>query len=278
LLNLSLKYMFSIYPENHWVTRQNLLASTFFIFDTILNRLRLTVEREYHQYQRLHKQLYKDILERKTVKLASHLWPHILQAPSIEPSTTPDGSFLCQINLANQLREYNSNRYRQTGYEPKLSLEPSCLSNFWKSSMLFLARSMWYRLVIKKLPTRLLIHQMGHIDTPKCLLCDEVENWDHLLVGCSVRWEIWEHALGVYYLVLSFTQSDVLQSLQLFSPPFSILGRKRFYTILPTIQWFIWWNYWNYVFDQQLICNSTIIRIIISQISVLLSPPSSTLE
>ncbi|SAL96807.1 hypothetical protein [Absidia glauca] len=64
------------------------------------------------------------------------------------------------------------------------------------------------------------------------------------------------------------------RAIQLSPTPSSILDQKRFYTILSTIQWCIWKAYWNFVFGQQPVRPSAILKTVITNVSVLLSPAS----
>ncbi|SAL98540.1 hypothetical protein [Absidia glauca] len=110
------------------------------------------------------------------------------------------------------------------------------------------------------------------IESPECLLCrTHIEDMDHLLATCSVRWAIRVSALSIYYPDLSFVPSDILTAIQLAPTPSSILDQKRFYTILSTIQWCIWKAYWNFVFDQQPVRPPAILKTVTTNVSVLLS-------
>jgi hypothetical protein len=260
LLRFPLRYMFSNYPDDHWITRHKTLPASSALYDHTTKRLRLKVDHEQHQLEKLHKRLYKDILERKTVHLAPHLWQYILHDASIDTNATVDEFFLPQLTSATPWRQYSSKKYRTSSYVSQPYLAPPRLAIFWKSSMLLQARSMWYKALLQKLPTRQVIHQMGVIESPQCLLCpNTVEDQDHLLAKCSVRWAVWNQALAIYYPDLSFVPSDIIASLRLSPPPSSILDLKRFYTILSTIQWFIWKAYWNLVFDHHPLRPQTIL-------------------
>jgi hypothetical protein len=152
-----------------------------------------------------------------------------------------ENSFLSQITSGQKWQEYSSHTYRLSSYTSRPYLAPARVTVFWRSIMLLQARSMWYKALIQKLPT----HQKGIIDSPECLLCRTyIEDMDHLLVTCSVRWAIWVSALSIYYPDLSFVPSDILAAIQLSPTPSAILNQKRIYTILSTIQWCIWKAYW----------------------------------
>jgi hypothetical protein len=258
-----------VIPTRH----KTLPASSVFIYDSTTKRLLLKVDHGYDHLKQLHRQLYKDILERHTVRLAPHLWSYILHETSIDSVANGEDSFLSQITSGQNWQKYCSQTYRLSSYTSRPYLAPTRLAVFWRSTMLLQARSMWYKAMLQKLPTRLLFHQMGIIDSPACLLCRaDIEDMDHLLATCSIRWEIWISALSLYYPDLSFVPSDILATIQLSPTPSSILNHKRFYTILSTIQWCIWKAYWNFVFDQQPVRLSAILKTVITNVSVLLSP------
>jgi hypothetical protein len=68
--------------DSHWSRKHpSYPAYRLLIFDNIQNRLRLKVTHEYVRFPRLCDQLYRNILQHKTVNLQPFVWPHIMVPP-----------------------------------------------------------------------------------------------------------------------------------------------------------------------------------------------------
>jgi hypothetical protein len=274
LLTLPLTTMFSEIPANHWLLRQTQMsASTFFIYDPQTRRLRLKVAHEYQEKPRLCKQLYNDILQRRVIRLAPHLWRFITDDHNLTSTEHPDALITQQITKADGWTHYNSRWFRLSSYYTPIDYAPKMISLLWKTPMLLQARSLWYRILIRKLPTRYALSSIRIIDSPNCLLCENAfeENQYHFLVGCPHRWKIWRLALRHCYPDLLFVPMDIYMSLCLSTtPPDIILNRSRYLTIISTIQWCIWRAYWDWVFNDVPIHTHATTSKITTHLSILL--------
>jgi hypothetical protein len=256
-------------------------ASAFFVYDTNIQRLRLKVHTEYQQTPGLLKRLYKDILQYQTVKLDPQLWSYILEQASPSSPASPVTTITAQLQAEIGWQSYSSRWFRLSSYSSPFTLNPQMISRFWKCPMLLQARSLWYRTLIGKLPTKSVLFSMGIGDSPYCRLCSgvlETENQFHVQIGCPTRWHIWTHALAIYYPDLDFDEDDIHSTLRLSSaPPPSILNVNRYFTIISTIHWIIWRSYWNLVFHDTPMKPSAIITNIITQSNILLPSLSHSL-
>ncbi|KAI9483533.1 MAG: hypothetical protein EXX96DRAFT_606521 [Benjaminiella poitrasii] len=64
-------------------------------------------------------------------------------------------------------------------------ISATSLCRFWSSTMLLPARSLWYRVFCKKLPTSAFLYSIGISDTTRCRLCStSYDSINHFLVNC----------------------------------------------------------------------------------------------
>ncbi|EIE92063.1 hypothetical protein RO3G_16774 [Rhizopus delemar RA 99-880] len=176
LLFFPLTNMFQPLPSNHWLHRYpRLPASSFLHFDSSTNRLRLKVVHEYTTLPRLFRRLYKDILERRSVKLQEFLWPHITQNTTIAlpPSSSMTISpLLSQLTTSTMWSKFCPRTYcnHRNSLHSSSPSQPSQinLQYFWKTPIPLPARTVWYRILLHKTPNSDALSKCGIVSSATC--------------------------------------------------------------------------------------------------------------
>ncbi|KAG2228433.1 hypothetical protein INT48_007730, partial [Thamnidium elegans] len=97
-LQLPLSYLFAVIPAGHWLLKHNrMAATTFFIYDPVLQRLRIKEDDEYTTKPRLLRRLKKQLLETRVVKLHPYLNYFILNDVSREDYQLTDNTLKLQF-------------------------------------------------------------------------------------------------------------------------------------------------------------------------------------
>jgi hypothetical protein len=82
---------------------------------------------------------------------------------------------------------------------------------FWQSAIPHNARTPWWRLLHDKIPHRIRLHrrQPDKVDSALCGICKNVLEDDfHLLVGCTLKWCVWQKALRELSLDSTLSTKD----------------------------------------------------------------------
>jgi hypothetical protein len=83
--------------------------------------------------------------------------------------------------------------------------------NFWRAEIPHNARTPWWRLLHDKIPYRIRLHrrQPEKVDSAICVICKNVLEDDfHLLVGCTLKWCVWQKALRELSLDSTLSTKD----------------------------------------------------------------------
>jgi len=126
------------------------------------------------------------------------------------------------------------------------SQDPPIPGSFWKDfrkqKMPHNARNVWWRLLIKKLPSGVLLQRMiPAIVGPLCRICQEGQETDqHLLFSCPRKLEIWQNALTKHIRAQEWTAA-LIESLCYPNPPAVVaLNNMPLFLLLGTIMATIW--------------------------------------
>ncbi|RCH90364.1 hypothetical protein CU098_010696, partial [Rhizopus stolonifer] len=122
------------------------------------------------------------------------------------------------------------------------------------------ARTLWYRVLHKKLSTASELFKIGTVSTPVCRLCkSQPESYDHFIAHCSTKWSVWLEILNCYYPLVYFIPSSLHKILTLQAFPPVITNRSKLVSIVAIAQWNIWKSYWNLILNQVAFEHSCII-------------------
>ncbi|CAO3648048.1 unnamed protein product [Mucor hiemalis] len=127
--------------------------------------------------------------------------------------------------------------------------------DFAKSSLHSSAKMVWYRLIHKKLPRKeKLYYTYGFIESPRCTMCNDIEDDKHLILSCPTKMDVWysifqhyfqlSHPVNVDHIYRNITKLN-LQSFTL-KEEFSI---HTVINIIATTIRFIWKNHWLLHFE-----------------------------
>jgi hypothetical protein len=164
---------------------------------------------------RLAAQLLRDI-QNRTVKLNNLIWPLILQQNQ-SVGDIDDTPFVDLFTSSPQWIAYKPKIFRLSLIQkllptgPSMSASCSQWKQFWKLPVEPAHRSLWYRLVHKKLYSQTSLSHMNTSTTSaECHFCScAVEEIQHLLVRCPRKWAIWIEVFNYYCPHLLFTQDDI---------------------------------------------------------------------
>ncbi|GAN08918.1 hypothetical protein MAM1_0232d08438, partial [Mucor ambiguus] len=143
-------------------------------------------------------------------------------------------------------------------------LRPAQWRLLWEVATPLAARTVWYRAIYEKIPTRAILHL--HIPdkylSPRCTICptSTTEYIAHALFSCPPKLMVWRQFFQSY-LSVSISLSDVdlitlLQQILLCSPPSIDRDNSLPFTNLSLPQLFattllaIWQAHWRWIFDR----------------------------
>jgi hypothetical protein len=121
------------------------------------------------------------------------------------------------------------------------TLSAAFWKSFWKREMPHNVRNVWWRLLIRKLPTGVRLHAfIPMIVSPQCRVCQERETDQHLLFGCPAKLEIWKASLNKYIREYDWTVTLIESLFYPVPPKFEALNNLPVYLLLGTIMATIW--------------------------------------
>ncbi|KAG2206203.1 hypothetical protein INT46_002979 [Mucor plumbeus] len=142
---------------------------------------------------------------------------------------------------------------------PNSTLSSSKWKSFWKLQIPLNARNTWYRILHKKITTKKKLHLYIPSDySDKCSLCPahpQIENTEHFLFSCSLKYLVWTTALSLYIdpTLISCTYSQYLEFLHMTSSntrtSFSPYLNLSVSQVFACIQQAIWNSHYRSVFD-----------------------------
>jgi hypothetical protein len=258
---------------------KTLLAIDVFIFNFGSQTIRT---RERHELQRSPgvSQYAINLFKNNYLILHAFFFTHILKGPrsanhsdfrSIDLTSFCQSFFrpaippLSQPPQINSIEHYKSLIPTKTSSIPLMS--PKQWKNFWKIQIPLPARTIWYRTIHNKIPTKVLLHkhtQSKH-PSPNCPLCSSYiptrETLDHFIFECPLKFHVWQtiyyayirHSLpspppnritlSSFYLLLHLSFSTVHRT---FHPLFPKLTSHQIFAC--TLQC-VWQAHWRFVFD-----------------------------
>lgn len=281
VLQLPLKYMFRLLPDDHWLHRhKNFIASNFFHYDPQRQRLRILVENEYPIFPRLCKKLKTQLLTDQTVQLQSFVRPYITQLTPESVYNRIDTSIIDNFNTVPLWQKFQASQFRNLPnigltYTTML-LSKRSLQLFWSTTMLLQARTVWYRVLSNKVPTTVYLHKIGTVNSSICRLCHEAnDTFEHFLVSCSFKLDIWFAILSQYLIEFPLDETSIYSFLRFLELPSQIKKSQsdKCYTIFSTTLWFIWIYYWQYIIDNVPFQHDVILSKIQTQVNILIDRP-----
>jgi hypothetical protein len=142
--------------------------------------------------------------------------------------------------LSNQVGPRMSNDPRLI--QLSLPIPSKLLHRFWSTDMLLQARSLWYRVLTRKIPTVNYLFRIKRASSSTCQLCNEHEDsLDHFLVFCSQKQVVWYNILQSSFPSECLDLNSIHTTLISLQPPLSLRSTQvsRFLTVLSTAQWFL---------------------------------------
>lgn len=143
------------------------------------------------------------------------------------------------------------------------SLPPHQWRSFWSASIPTSARTVWYRAIHQKIPTRSLLHTLIPQDhpSPDCTICSSssTETISHFLFSCPPKFLVWREMFQTYIHPSPLSDANLLHSLQkllICSPPPQDRDTSLPLTDLSFHQLFavtlvtIWQAHWRWIFDR----------------------------
>jgi hypothetical protein len=161
------------------------------------------------------------------------------------------------------------------------SINPKALSHFWSTSMMLPARTLCYRVSSQKNPHTAFLYRIQTVDSPLCRSClDQEDTMSHFLISCSHKKAIWTSVLTHLFPTFDFSVEDTLAMLYRLQSPFTYGSylHKPYTVAIASILWNIWFAYWQKIIHNVPFQPESIIKKTLSQISILLTPSSSSIE
>lgn len=158
---------------------------------------------DFKEHTRVSKRICKAIFGEKTLTPMTIVQKHIENRIPISYLTKVDQSLTNQITSSSLWRSITSKTFRFIRtpdiFNNHEKIRKQNIIKLWEMKMDIQARSIWYKVIWKKVPTRLYLYQNRIIEEPNCKICyKEVETLEHLLFSCHPKWEIWSNALMHY--------------------------------------------------------------------------------
>lgn len=283
VLQLPLYKLLQNIDDHHWTVRHpNFQAHLFFIFDNHAQRLRLKVNGEYTRYPNLCRRLFRDILRHRRIQIAPFVWTHILQPQSLHLIAWSQHSLVAMLKNAPSWKNFNTINFRQhfqSIVDFPLCFKTSIINTFWTFSTYPQARTIFYRVLSERIPTKQVLVKFGLVSSDRCSVCHtSAETFRHFLVDCPIKFEIWHRVLSQFYPHLFFTSDILFNSLRYLQHPDSMAHCPQYLTVLSITLWQIWNLHWKHGTDSTIpVSNSFIESItprIVTHITTITRPPS----
>ena len=166
-------------------------------------------------------------------------------------------------HFANSIRYYKSLLPVHSNTASPLSA--SAWRKFWLYSIPLHARTVWFRAIHNKIPSRQLLHNImpSVVDSSICSICSSSTAEDtvsHFLFSCPSKLAVWRSVFNVYIANVSHLPSAefvvLMQSVLLFTRPYPRLHTTRLpelstYQIFACCLLCIWRSHWNFVFNSR---------------------------
>ncbi|CEP12431.1 hypothetical protein, partial, partial [Parasitella parasitica] len=259
---------------------QQLLAIDVFTFDFDLQviRVRNWSSLEFTRYPRISRRVGR-LIEEGQIYLQPFFLALCRQAP--RPSFTNDSFIANPPNIRplirrliqpttplppqqplNSIQAYKALVSSDT---PFLNISPLSSSQwrlFWKIPILLQSRTVWYRLLHRKIPSKSNLHHLipNTHPSPQCPLCSSqgIEDIQHFFFTCPLKLAVWQFTASTYLSHTPLTDETLLQFLNNISH-FSITEPTRsaslpfpeltVYQVFATSLLCIWQAHWRTTFD-----------------------------
>ncbi|KAI9472449.1 MAG: hypothetical protein EXX96DRAFT_542544 [Benjaminiella poitrasii] len=156
-----------------------------------------------------------------------------------------------------QWKRFSSKRYRRLRAPHSIHLFPpitsSSLHAFWSVTFHFPARTVWYQVLHRKIPTSSFLSNIQLTSSNICRLCNAViDTLDHSIVLCPLKLPTWTSLLQTAFPDFPFSPDAILQLLLYLQLPTDIhrVDIPQLFTIAGTILWRIWVHYWQYIMQK----------------------------
>ncbi|KAG1117144.1 hypothetical protein G6F40_003152 [Rhizopus arrhizus] len=197
LLRLPLSAIFAMIPTDYWITRsrhKKLKVSQFFTYDHHFGCIRPLLSSDQPSSPRLVSKLSQDI-HNHIIKLNQLIWPHILNQN--QPlGEVDDSAFIDAFCLQPHWINYKPKPFRLSLIQRSLpssalsQIPTSKWSLFWTMPVSPESRSLWYRLLHRKLYSQSLLSRFdNNLTSSQCKFCSaNTEDLQHLFVRCPMKW------------------------------------------------------------------------------------------
>jgi exonuclease III len=250
ILNMPLHKILVNINDSHWSRKHpSYPTHRFLVFDNIQNRMRLKVTHEYVRFPRLCEQLYRDILQYKTVNLQPFVWPHIMDPPrefSVEWVTQTLKADLTDNITWNKFTPQQFRQSYQQNVAVDLLFSKRIVNIFWSCPMYPQARSIYYRAISGCIPTKQVRFKYGTVSSPICPVCDNADDTiRHFLVDCPPKWKLWSDLLLHHFPLVSISPELLYSTLGFLHIPHGITNTNKYFSVVSTALWKLWNFYWE---------------------------------
>ncbi|KAG0983042.1 hypothetical protein G6F29_005846 [Rhizopus arrhizus] len=257
LLSLPLSAIFAMIPTDYWITRsrhKKLKVSQFFTYDHHFGCIRPLLSSDQPSSPHLVSKLSRDIHNR-IIKLNQLIWPHILNQN--QPlGEVDDSAFIDAFCLQPHWINYKPKPFRLSLIQRSLpssalsQIPTSKWSLFWTMPVSPESRSLWYRLLHRKLYSQSLLSRFDNgLTFSQCKFCSaNTEDLQYLFVRCPMKWRVWIDAFNFFSPHLTFTQDDVCSILWSFQQ-FTFVDNIGLWTLSCCVLSIIWRAHWRFTID-----------------------------
>lgn len=226
------------------------------VYDPGQQRLRLKITGEYTRYPRLCRKLFQDILDKRTIRLQDWVWPHILEAQPNVSSEWSIHALSSQVVTSPRWKTFLPAQFRkneQSTIPVRHSFTKSIVKKFWSCTMVPQGRTIFYRSISGCIPTKIILLKYGIVDSSLCSFCSQADDSiRHFLVDCPPKWRVWSQILDHFYPSGSLSPELLYGSLRYLHVPGSVRETDKYFTILSTILWKLWTQYWSHGVDNRI--------------------------
>ncbi|KAG0871644.1 hypothetical protein G6F16_005740 [Rhizopus arrhizus] len=277
LLSLPLSAIFAMIPTDYWITRsrhKKLKVSQFFTYDHHFGCIRPLLSSDQPSSPHLVSKLSRDIHNR-IIKLNQLIWPHILNQN--QPfGEVDDSAFIDAFCLQPHWINYKPKPFRLSLIQRSLpssalsQIPTSKWSLFWTMPVSPESRSLWYRLLHRKLYSQSLLSRFDNgLTFSQCKFCSaNTEDLQYLFVRCPMKWRVWIDAFNFFSPHLTFTQDDVCSILWSFQQ-FTFVDNIGLWTLSCCVLSVIWRAHWRFTIDNFSFSDKQLVTRAMSQFATL---------
>ncbi|KAI8370310.1 hypothetical protein BD560DRAFT_329629, partial [Blakeslea trispora] len=206
------------------------------------------------QFAELGRTAFKPVSDHKVFDLAPFLHALFLDLPSyLSLLTRKRFRTLCSTPTTSSLVSLPRLNTRQWSF-------------FWTFPLSQACRTVWYRVIHEKLPTRQIMHNWlpASFASPACPLCQhDVETFEHFIFSCPLKLSVWQLVWNTFFVGpvdLSVDNLPLQQSvLSLSFPPLlPSFSTSEASVIIGSTLLCLWRAHWKFIFDAVPFSTSTI--------------------